>query len=323
MTPLAVCDWRTAPAAEILPLWVWETSRWRTLLDWDARRTWAVAEQARQAGSLPGVILSGPDRRIAGWSYFLRHGETLQIGALHATSVPETDRLLDAVLDSPEARQAGQTMLFAFAAAPGLDEALRARGFVVDRYDYLRAAVEGDGTLGPAQAPGFDSWRAGDATAMAELCRVAYPPVDDARPFALGNDSASWHEYITQLQDTQACGVFLPGCSYVVREHGRAVAAAMVSTIGAGVAHLSQIAVDPRVQGQGIGRRLLDHVRSAAALSGYSRITLLVSERNLAARRLYAGQGFEATASFLSAVGAQPRRSTRAALESGGAITFR
>jgi ribosomal protein S18 acetylase RimI-like enzyme len=60
-------------------------------------------------------------------------------------------------------------------------------------------------------------------------------------------------------------------------------------------AHISVIAVGHNMQGQGLGRALMDHAEMWARARGHGRITLSVFERNRRAQRLYerAGYGVE------------------------------
>jgi len=61
----------------------------------------------------------------------------------------------------------------------------------------------------------------------------------------------------------------------------------------AGVLH--DLAVDPGVRGQGIGRRLLEAAVAALAARGAPRVVLSAAARNEAARRLFERAGFRPT----------------------------
>ena len=58
-------------------------------------------------------------------------------------------------------------------------------------------------------------------------------------------------------------------------------------------AHLLNLCVDPRSQGQGIGRRLLRHLLREAARERISQTILEVRVSNQPAQRLYLAEGFE------------------------------
>jgi ribosomal protein S18 acetylase RimI-like enzyme len=86
-----------------------------------------------------------------------------------------------------------------------------------------------------------------------------------------------------------------------------------------GTGHIAQVAVDPGMQGRGVGARLVTGAMAAFAAGGFSRVTLLVSEENHRAVGLYTGLGFRNRASFVVALNRQPRRLSRVAPAVGGA----
>ncbi|MDA1074873.1 MAG: N-acetyltransferase [Proteobacteria bacterium] len=57
-------------------------------------------------------------------------------------------------------------------------------------------------------------------------------------------------------------------------------------------AHLEAIAIDERVEGHGVGKRLLENAEKAAQKRGAQSLTLHVFARNTRARRLYDGNGY-------------------------------
>lgn len=57
-------------------------------------------------------------------------------------------------------------------------------------------------------------------------------------------------------------------------------------------AHLSMLAVHPKIQARGLGRRLLNATHDAAAAQGIVELTLRVLSANEAARRLYESAGW-------------------------------
>lgn len=59
------------------------------------------------------------------------------------------------------------------------------------------------------------------------------------------------------------------------------------------VMHLENIAVDPRVEGQGIGRRLIDHVETEATALGIDRIELYTNAKMYENLAYYTRLGFD------------------------------
>ncbi len=351
-------DWRISPSAEIAPLYEAETARWASSLHWDTRESWTIVEAAREAGGLPGFVVRDARGAIHGWTFFVRSDAAIQIGAFAADSQDTTVILLDAIAASPHAASVSALVLFAFSDAPGLTAELQARGFVVERYRYLQTDLRGHAWLKPcatggapcatggapcaaegapcategapcaaAVAHGFSlaCWRDEDHDGVPTLLASAYPALDPARPFARHGRPHEWAAYVRQLVTTTGCGTFLPRVSYVAPDAsaGHPAAAALVTQLAKDTVHVAQVAVAPAARGRGLARRVVTASLAAAEAAGYARATLLVSERNVTAGRVYADLGFEEVAVFVSAVCDQPRRSKSAALETGGAMTLR
>jgi ribosomal protein S18 acetylase RimI-like enzyme len=138
--------------------------------------------------------------------------------------------------------------------------------------------------------------------------------VDEARPFAPRGGADAWIDYARQLITGTGCGRLAPdACVAVPGGPNRLLAVAIVTIIAEGTAHLAQIAVDPQLQGKGVGSQLLEAGCALAGRAGAERITLLVGGKNARARAMYEGARFEPRASFVAAGTLQPRRLTRVA----------
>ena len=72
---------------------------------------------------------------------------------------------------------------------------------------------------------------------------------------------------------------------------GELIAYAFFS-MAVGEAHVLNLCVDPTVQGQGVGRYLMQHLITLARAALCTIVLLEVRRSNTAARRLYAGLGF-------------------------------
>jgi ribosomal protein S18 acetylase RimI-like enzyme len=313
--------WNLASSAEMAHLYRAEHRRFLSVLGWETTATWTTLEPARAAGHLPGLVARDASGAVRGWTFYVRRGGELQVGGF--TSAPDAcaplvDRLLaDAAVLAPVA-----VRVFGYTDAPGLAEALAARGFSVGGYDYWTAPL----AVAPPPAE-VRPWRAGDLWATAELLRAAYPRRDDVlRPFG-GDGPEAWVDYVVGLTATTGCGAFAPDLSVVVPgTAGTLAAVALVSRLGPAMAHLAQMAVHPEAARRGLGARVLTAAMRGAAAQGLPAISLLVAADNQPARRLYRGHGFAATASFLTAwtpAARQPRRSTSVAWLSGGVSTRR
>ena len=333
-------DWALVPATEMAALYGAERARWRADLDWDTADTCAALECARGDGRVPGLVVRLVNGAIDGWTYFLLHGSELQIGALVASSPETTALLLDAVLAAPAAAVARRTLFFAYTGAPSVETALAQRGFDVGAEYYLVRALDGrtvsidphgapgpHGPIGPGGPDGpqcpnrpygphdrhdlgetsLRVWRDVDVEPVAEVLRAAYHGPDPRRAFVASGALPDWRVYVRQLTLTSGCGSFVPAASVVAVNGDRVDGAALVTRVSDTTAHLAQIAVRPTCRGHGLGARLLAQVVAAAAAGGFPRLSLIVSDANVRARRVYADKGFTMQGAFVSATRARRR----------------
>lgn len=301
-------SWATARPDEMAAVFAAEAIRWRQTLEWDTSALWAVLEQARATDALPGLVVRDGADRITGWTYAAARDGELLCGALSATEAEGAALLADGLLAWPEAAAASRLVCFAYTDAPALDGVLAARGFQLDPHEYLtRPLARGRAARRPGRP-----WDVRDLDATADLLRASYPAVDPGRPFAPHSRPAEWQRYVADLVLGQGCGRFRPSLSIAVPGPGGTLdAVAIVTDLGAGTAHLAQLAVRPGFRGAGLGADMLAALSAACAGAGFARLTLLVGGSNTTARRLYARAGFVSRARFVSGTRAGVARDER------------
>ncbi|MBI4475695.1 MAG: hypothetical protein HY654_00890, partial [Acidobacteria bacterium] len=131
-------DWRDAPAEVVVPLYEAEGARWRDDLGWDMCPSWAIVEEARAAGHLPGWLArDGVNGPVVGWTFFLLYAGTLQIGALNGTSARAIRALLQAIFRSPEASLARELSCFLYPGSAAVQPALSRQRFALRQSLYL------------------------------------------------------------------------------------------------------------------------------------------------------------------------------------------
>jgi ribosomal protein S18 acetylase RimI-like enzyme len=292
-------DWRDADRAVMQACYAREQQSWQADLGWDTSWTWMTVEQARVGWGLPGVLACDDAGSPLGWAFAMRDGSALHIGGVVALSQTVTAALLDALLVDV-APPAG-IACFVRDRAPGLIEALTARGLAVERFLYLRRAIvaadvhEADGPVGPAS-----TWRDADFAAATSLLQACYSP-EAGRYFAPSGTFAEWARYLSGVVQQAGCGLLDRAATRVWRDADDLQALALVTTIGTRTMHLAQLAVRPSARGRGTATRLLREAIACAAGAGATAMTLLVGEHNRAARRLYSSLGFAECGTFLAA----------------------
>lgn len=295
---MIVKDWRDADAADTQWLYAREQEFWVRELAWDASTAWREIEQARTTWGLPGRIAIDDKRTVRGWSYYMPDGETLHLGGIVGETREATSALLDACLEAASIPpRPVRVTCFVPSRAEGFEPALLERGFVCEHYQYLsRTLAPAAGDEGVVDA---DTWRESDLLPVADLLHAAYGT--EGRHFAPRGTLNEWEHYVRGLVERPGCGVLEPGITRVVRDDAAILALVLATRVAPGTVHLAQVAVHPSRRREGFARRLVDEACRVAAPRGARQATLLVGEKNTAARELYAQMGFEPRATFIAA----------------------
>lgn len=297
-------DWRDADEREVAELYGAETLRWRERLGWDTSPSWAIVETGRRLGHVPGWIARNAEGAVMGWTYYILHDLTLQIGGLVSRRPSVARELLDAALGGPEASMARALSCFIFPDSEGVASALSRLRFSVRDTLYLAKPLDGPPLPVRQGAPVPRRWRDTDLAPVVRLLAASYEGVPGAACFAPGGRREEWAHYTTQLVHTPACGRFEPSLSFCVAEPGpidasRIAAGVLTTRLSPETAHIAQVAVDPTHRRRGLAERLMAEVCVAAKVSGAREVTLMVDAGNSAARALYARAGFVERARFL------------------------
>jgi ribosomal protein S18 acetylase RimI-like enzyme len=290
-------DWREADARLMQSCYAREQRSWQHDLGWDTTWTWTTVEQARVTWGLPGVLAYDDDGTLLGWAFSMPEGGALHIGGLVASSAAVTSALVAAIMKDTAA---SSVACFVRDRAPGLAEALVARGLAVERFLYLsRPVSEDDGrSLDAFNAPA-NRWRDADFLAAVTLLQAAYTP-EAARHFAPRGTFAEWAKYLSGVVQQAGCGLLDRHVTRVSRDADGLQALALVTSIAPRTMHLAQLAVHPAIRGCGVATRLLRDAIACAAASGATTMTLLVGEANHAARSVYASLGFVERSIFIA-----------------------
>jgi ribosomal protein S18 acetylase RimI-like enzyme len=296
-------DWRDADDRTVEALVAAERDRWLLALRWDTGASWAIVDEGRRRGHVPGWILRERSGAVAGWTYYLLHEGELQIGALSAPRATDLRRLLDRVLDAPEASLASTVSAFVFPAPPPLLSALTRRRFAVRRSLYLSRTLDAAAPAVDPPLPRVRPFAGRDLFPAVRLLAAAYQGVAGAECFAAHGRPDEWARYLRQLVETPACGRWLADASFVVADDtgDRLRGLVLTTAVSGTTAHIAQLVVAREVRGQGVADALIDRAGRAAAVSGHTAMTLMVDEGNAAARRLYARQRFVETSAFVAA----------------------
>ena len=242
-------DWRDADAMVVDDLYAQERRRWLDDLSWDTPAAWAIVEEGRARGTVPGWILRDSRGVVRGWAYYVLFDGELQIGGLTAKRAIDFRELVDGVLASPEASLATTLSCFVYPAPGSLVSALRRRRFAVRRSLYLARPLSAQDGAGPAPRADLRvrAFRESDLLGAVRLLAAAYEGAPGAVSFAPHGRLDEWVRYVRQLMDTHGCGRFLADASFAAEDPatGRLVGLVLTTSLALETAHVAQVVVGP------------------------------------------------------------------------------
>ena len=145
-----------------------------------------------------------------------------------------------------------------------------------------------------------------DQVAIAELNAVVQQMHHEVAPeWFKPPEMAAIVDYFGEALRTDALRTFVVEADSAVRGYALARLQQQPETAltyGGLVVELDQISVDPAYRGRGLGRQLIDRVRSLASDVGAARLQLTVWEFNRPAREVFERAGFTATMTRMVAI---------------------
>ena len=307
LLPLEILDLRMLRAEVLKALFEEEQRCWREELHWDYRPSLELLRRHVDAHTLPGyaAVLQG---EVVGFCFFVYEDQKGLLGDLYVRAAYRGEpsfnggvatRLLEQALDtleqSPVVRRI-EAQLIPFGLEP-LDPVFSSRGYTLfPRLFMFRSLAPAGETLAPM--PGLRRWEERDFEPMADLIVAAYRGHMDSQI----NDHYSTHagalRFLQNIVVFPGCGLFQSGWS-VVSPAGQGLAGAVLaSEVAPGVAHITQVAVRPEMQGRRLGRKLLVAAMERAAAGGCRGVSLTVTTDNHRAVGLYRRLGFRVIKEF-------------------------
>lgn len=308
-TQLEVLDLRHFSARQLRPLLEAEARVWEQRLRWDYRGSTELLLQYLDSRILPGFVAL--DRgKICGYAFCVYEGHKAVVGDAYAVagdreqSLQVTQlllrRLLELLLHSPNIdRIESQLLLYD---SDSIEDSFLEVGFTRHARLFMECNL-GRGIAGSTGSfgrrvlpPGIEliPWSSTYYQSAAELIHASYMGHIDAE---INDQYCSLHgslRFLHNIVRFPGCGVFDAEQSWLLLDHRTGMLAGMLlcSRVAPEVAHITQLCVAPSARGRGMGHVLLDHAMAQLTLTGFSAITLTVTEANQQAVELYAASGF-------------------------------
>lgn len=329
-SPLEIVDLRLLHGRLLAPLLEEEERHWREELHWDYRPSVEMIRHHLDAHSLPGYVALWRGR-VVGYCFYVFEDEKGLIGDLYVLEAFRqppagglagiATLLLEHTLETlenapPLRRLETQLMPFGIEALEPVFAAHQFRYFPrLFMYKPLgparadaaasvaaREAGEAEPDLGAVSGAELRLWQDDFYEPLAELILDAYAGHVDSQINDHYRTPAGALRFLKNIVLFPGCGVFQADCSLVAAEAGlpaagRLLGAVLSSQVARGVGHITQICVQRRWQGHGLGQRLLVAALARLEAKGCRGVSLTVTAGNRAVN-LYRRFGFEILKEF-------------------------
>jgi len=284
---------------ELRNLFDQEREEWERQLYWDYCEPQHVIAAMIDVGSLPGFVALQAGRPVA-YAFYVEVARKGLLGGCFASKLAAGEGaevcLLEASVaalrEDPEIDRI-ESQFINFREWP-IARFFAGKGFrQFDRCFMVRDCQLRHSPRHPVAA-GLKQLSLSDLDEMAKLTLDTYASVIDRKVTYHYQSLAGCMDFLSNLVFRPGCGNFLPEASYSARDLGtnELMGYVVTSRISPQDGHIPQIAVAPAHQGKGLGTELLGRSVRYLGLNGYQRVSLTVTESNLAALELYLRFGF-------------------------------
>ncbi len=306
-----VADLSRIAAADMAALLEEEAVEWREKLDWDFSSSADLVRRFTDRGMLAGNALIAHGA-VSGYSYFVVDEHKGLIGDLYVRAAARDARtealLLETVvrrlMRSHHVRRIeSQLMLLddAFSLALPAQEysAVHARSFMMADLAALR--------LKPVRMPDgvrFEEWNEWRQPEVGTLIASAYDGHIDSQINDQYRSVAGARRFLTNIVQYPGCGTFFAPASLLVTHAStaRICGACLASMVSTRVGHITQVCVEPAMQGTGLGYEMIRRSLAALGAAGCTRVSLTVTVANRSAVSLYERMGFTTRRRFAAYV---------------------
>ncbi len=317
-----VFDLRQIRPEQLEPVLQAEAVEWQRDLLWDYTSSIDLIRQYMQARILPGYVLAegtGAQRRPQGYGFFVYEAQKGLIGALYVHPSHRTpgrvqeQRLLRHMIETLQAtpglaRIEAQLMPFRPEELAGV---FRGQHFQAFRRLFMHIPADRFPafTPPPGATLAIEPWNTRCFEEAAALIQRAYQNHVDSEVNDQYRSFAGSLRFLNNIVQYPGCGHFDPGSSLLLRNSltGSLEGLLLTSLVRPDIAHITQICLQPALQGHGWGRHLLSRAMEllrdrkhppTGKPQPIAAVTLTVTEANHAAVALYRKLGFNTLREF-------------------------
>jgi len=286
---MEILDLRQLRSRDLEPLLREEQQVWQTRLRWDYSHTAALILRFLDACSLTGYAAREAGR-VVGYSFFVSEDQKGLIGDAFvsepfrngSTEVRLMTHTLETLSATPGIRRieaqlmnfGGEAVLAWFA---GQD-------FERHRRRFMGLALDDGVPPMPERPAGVEvaGWNPRWMSEAARLITRAYQGHVDSRISDQYRSQAGAMRFLDNIVRYPGCGVFHPPASFLAFLPGSESPCGMVltSVVEEGVAHITQLCVEPVLQRLGVARALMKRALETLRERGFRAVTLSVTDSN-------------------------------------------
>jgi ribosomal protein S18 acetylase RimI-like enzyme len=303
---LQILDVRHFSAAQLAPLLRDEGRHWEQRLHWDYTQSVNLLLEYLDGRVLPGFVALDHDQHLLGYTFAVYEANKAVIGDVYAFGEtvglhnPVCNALLDSLLEMLEAspgvdRIESQLLMFS---AGALTRTFSTRGFRSFPRLFMLAGLDTAAFAQPLPADGsafrIESWRPEAFQEAAELIHTSYLGHEDAQINDQYQTVIGAERFLHNIIRFPGCGLFDTEHSLLLRDTatGALEGLLLCSRVKPDAAHITQLCLNPRLRGRGLGQRMLLASAQQLRQRGCRELSLTVTENNAKARALYEGLGF-------------------------------
>ncbi|OFV91920.1 MAG: hypothetical protein A3H28_08510 [Acidobacteria bacterium RIFCSPLOWO2_02_FULL_61_28] len=293
---MEILDLRQLRSRDLEPLLAEEQQLWQSRLQWDYSHTAALILRFADARALTGYA-AVEEGRTVGYSFFVYEDYKGLIGDAFVSNPfrngPTEVRLMTHVIETLEAtpgirRIEAQLMNFG---GEAVRQWFAGQNFRSHARRFMGLSLEDSIPPSPNHSPEVEivGWNPRWFAEAARLITSAYHGHVDSEISDQYRSQAGALRFLENIVRYPGCGVFRESGSLLAFRPGSSTLCGMVltSAVGVGVAHITQLCVEPEFQGLGIGSVLMDRVLAKLREQNFRTVTLSVTESNRSAVSFY------------------------------------
>ena len=293
---MEILDLRHLRSGDLEALLEEEKILWQKDLQWDYSSSAALIKRYVDARALPGYVAVEGGRAV-GYCFYVYENYKGIIGDVFVSDSPSAEaaesQLLTHAIETLQATpgiRRIEAQLMNLRHQPSCDFFLRQNLQSFLRRFMLLPLQDGQSAIPPPVADiRLGLWDAHRVSEAAQLIMRSYRGHEDSAISDQYRSLAGAIRFLDNIIHYPGCGDFDADSSFLAfrKDTSELCGIALSSLVGDRVSHITQVCVEPELQGAGVGRTLIGQIIHKLRERGFAAVTLTVTSSNSRAIRLY------------------------------------